>query len=342
MALADLSFRTGPHAVPSRAGSAPGGELTSMVQSWIASIASLAAEHLHRLLDSFSSSAPEVQEPWSDWDDDLNKRSTPPPEEHIDLMCIWGIEFYTPSLIDDLERNLQELHQSNVSVFRSSHHPVRWLRSLRRFRYSGGWLPLGPFATQSASHTIGSQELPQAPPYVSSVHGHIAALSPSLIAVSMCFVLDESLSDLVNTSLREDRTSTWEPIEGGKGLQDPPAQKGRDFERTRLELQGGVHEWFETHLPGVFTGGKAEVPTCQLITAKVARPYRAGDEGAPDWFSYQRLLGLRKEWNIGTSRRQTGLSLTHRLTLRTRFSWPMSLTCGQSQKGERTGNDTNL
>ena len=272
-----------------------------MIPSWIVSLVTPVFEQLRRLLRPHSSSALEFVLPPTDMDDDFNKRSAPPPEEHIDLMCIWGIEFYTPSLVDRLEKNLHELHRSNVSTFRSSHHPVHWLRSLRRFRYSGGWTPLGPFAPQNESQADGPQRLPLTPPHVSAVHGHIASLSPSLIAVSMCFVLDESLSAVANASLRENRTSTWEPIENGKGLQDPRSQKQRDFDRIRLELQGGVHEWFEMHLPGVFTVGKAEVPTCQLITAKVARPYRQGDEKAPDWFSYQRIVGFEKgmdSWHL--------------------------------------------
>ena len=277
-----------------------------MISSFLASVRSLVSQRLRRLFSRPSDIYDQLDEDvFRSHDAEMNERSSPPPEEHIDIRCIWGIEFYTPSHLDDLASRLQELGRHNVGPFRTRSDPVLWLHELSRSRYSGGWHPLGPFVENDGSSGSGSakEKALRLPPHVSYVHGYIAALSPSLVSISLCFRLDESLSTMINASLHEDRTTLQVTTDGGKSFQDPHTQKQNDFDKTRLELQEEIREWFEEYLPGVLVAGNVDIPTCELITAKVARPYKQRDTNAPDWWSYQRIVGFEggmDSWRMET------------------------------------------
>ena len=226
-------------------------------------------------------------------DQEANSRSTPPPEEHIDLRCIWGFEFYTPSHMKALERSLSNLGWTASNDPGNRGDPIVWLRGLRGHRYGGSILNLG-FLTTETPETVfmNTRAIPELPSGIAYAQGRIASITPSLVAIALCFALDDSLPTELNDILRKDRTSFWEPISGGYALHDPRSQKQQDIATLRAELQRQTYAWFKKYLPGVLTTESDELPTCELITATVARPYSFSNPAAPEWDSYQRLIGF--------------------------------------------------
>lgn len=280
-----------------------------MFSSFVSSLCSRLPEQLRSVVRRPASpSYPVDEDSFRGLDAEINERSTPPPEEHFDLRCIWGVEFYTPSYIDTLESSLVHLGWGTPVGLHTERDPILWLRGLRRHRYSSSWFSLGPLATEDGPSFLGgTRKVPELPPYVPYAQGHIAALSPSLVAVSLCFALDESLSTKINASLREDRTSFLEARADGYAIRDPRSQKLSNFEETRRELQGSIHEWFGRHLPGVFVSGNVDVPTCELITARVARPYIRGKGEAPKVDSYIRIVGFEESMDSWHTDKMRGL-----------------------------------
>ena len=264
-----------------------------MVPTSLAARFSLATERLQGILRRPTSLSSSPDDDYSEQDAETNVRSTPPPGEYVDLRCIWGIEFYTPSYIDNLVSHLQDIDSGVPGGIGSPRDPILWLRGLRRHRDSSSTLHLGRFTTEESPSFFGpTRRVPRLPLNVKYAHGQISSLSPSLVAIVLCFTLDESLSASINTSLRKDRISFLVPNPRGYSIRDPYAQKRNEIAGMRLELQKSICDWFAEYVPGVFTVRSGDIPTCELITAKDARPFILGESKGRELYSYLGLVGF--------------------------------------------------
>ncbi len=243
-----------------------------------------------------------------DYDDRANRATTPPPEERIDFRCIWAIECYTSSQFQGLVDNFSKLGWKERFTLNSYSDPVLWLKQLRGSRFPGGSLNLGHIVTEEGPYSIGGNRIvPELPRHAKYALGWIECLTPSLVAISLCFVLDEDLSIGVNESLRKYRTSYGVPISGGIEIRDARAQKHADFEAFRRDLHESVADWFSQYIPGMFASADGETPTCELVTANLARPYIKGEGDAPNMFSYVPIVGFVAGLNSWRNQRMPGL-----------------------------------
>ena len=170
-------------------------------------------------------------------DESINRDSTPPSDEYIDLRCIWGVEFYTPSYVSDLEAHLHDLGWGTAQGRRSGRDPVSWVRGLRRHRYGAASFNVGPITTDHSPTFLGdTYGVDDLPPGVSYAHGGIHSLSPSLIAISVCFVLEPSFSTTINDSLRKSRVSYRVPVLSAPAASSPRAHRPAADGHRRGEL----------------------------------------------------------------------------------------------------------
>ena len=226
-------------------------------------------------------------------DENINRDSTPPPDELIDLRCIWGIEFYTPGDVAELEARFHDLGWGAAQGSRPGRDPVSWLRGLRRHRYGAASSNVGPITAEHSPTFLGdTYSVAHLPPGVSYAHGRIHSLSPSLIAISVCFVLEPSFSTNINDSLRQSRVSYLVPIPRGYSIIDPYIQKSESIAEIRGNLQESIADWFSVYLPGVFSRTSSRLPTCELLTAKVARPFIFGESTGRGLYSYLGPIGF--------------------------------------------------
>ncbi len=237
-------------------------------------------------------------------DQRINAISTPPPEEHVDLPCIWGIEFYTPSYIDELESGLQRLGWDTNAIITEPHgrDPIGWLRNLRRHRSNSAMLPLDILTTDESPEFLLSHRVPKLPQNVKYAQAHISAITPSLIAMTVCFTVHEETSGAIQSILREQRESHAIPLARGSSIQDPYSQKSAELEELREELRCDIADWFVEFLPGVLSSGNQRVPTWELITATVGHPTVPGQSERPPIWSYLRLIGFTlglESWSYG-------------------------------------------
>ena len=227
-------------------------------------------------------------------DESINRDSTPSSDEHIDLRCIWGIEFYTPSDVAEFEARFHDLGWGTAQGSRPGRDPVSWLRGLRRHRYGAASFNMGPItAEHSPTFLVGdTYSVAHLPPGVSYAHGRIHSLSPSLIAISVCFFLEPSFSTNINDSLRKSRVSYLVPVPRGYSIIDPYRQKSESIAEIRGNLQESIADWFSVYLPGVFSRTSSRLPTCELLTAKVAHPFIFGESTGRGRYSYLGPIGF--------------------------------------------------
>ena len=225
-------------------------------------------------------------------DQRLNESSTPPPEEHIDLRCVWGIEFYTPAYADRLESGLLQLGWGASGADGLKRDPIAWLRGLARRRYSGGWLNLGVLTTDHSPPFFMSHHVPTLPQSAEYAQAQISAISPSLVALTVCFAVREEFSDSIDDILREPRSSYTTPIPRGSRIHDPHSQKVEALEELRHTLRSDVADWFAEFVPGVLSSGDRHVPTWELVTANLGHPVVPGESERPPLWSYLEAIGF--------------------------------------------------
>ena len=121
-----------------------------------------------------------------------NAETTPPEDEHVDLPCMWAVEFYTPSHVDKLVDNLKKLGWDQ-NDFPGRESPASWVRITRQHSEGGSWLDLGTIRS-------GDDERPwpprnrtaPLPMYVRYAGGGIYSLTPSLTCIVIRFVFEDN------------------------------------------------------------------------------------------------------------------------------------------------------
>ena len=223
-----------------------------------------------------------------------NLRTTPPEDERIALRCLWAVEFYSPSHIDGLVGGLRKIGWSGERDLFESEDPVSWLSRTRRHG-DGGWKTLGflvsPGADKDLTGVVRNGPLPDGVEYC---HASIAVLTPSLVAVAVCFTFSQEKSTVFEDVLRRDRQPISKKTQRGWEHYLPPSQKGNDVRQARKELVALAAAWFSDNLPGIFSSGlmSSDVPTCELLTLRQAEPIPCKTDDDPVAREYLMMLGV--------------------------------------------------
>ena len=101
---------------------------------------------------------PELGERLAGWrkrDAESNSKSAPPPDEVIDLRCVWAVEVYTPSQIGALLRGFEKLGWDTGDPLSANRNPALWIQHNRESASGGGWMNLGFIRRPGASEFVG-------------------------------------------------------------------------------------------------------------------------------------------------------------------------------------------
>ena len=209
-------------------------------------------------------------------DPQRNAETTPPDGEYVDLCCIWAIEFYTPGQMDSLRQNLLNFESETLRSMHTSWDTRSNLQEMLRSPMGGGWVDLGIWTPKDSSMRpwIQHREV-NLPEGVAYAQGKVLAVSPSIIAVVVCFVFDETFSNQLDLALRQDRQTYGVHYPGGIRYHDPANQKAESIYRIREAMSHRAAAWFETNIPGVFSSGvlAGPIPTCELVTLRLGDPF---------------------------------------------------------------------
>ena len=209
-------------------------------------------------------------------DHERNAETTPPDEEHVDLCCIWATEFYTPGQMGALRNNLLRFEEETLRSMHTGWDTRSNLEEMLRSPTAGHWVDLGIWTPEdSPMRPLMQHRVVKLPDGVAHAQGKVLAVSPSIIAVVVCFVFDEGITDMFDRALRKDRQAYGVRYPGGIRYHGPANQKAEYIQQTREALSVKAEGWFKMNIPGVFSSGvlPGPIPTCELVRLRSGEPF---------------------------------------------------------------------
>jgi len=239
-----------------------------------------------------------------------NIDTSPPEGEHIDLCCVWGMEFYTHAHLDGLVESFRNLGWHSDDHTNPSRDPEAWLRGSRRLQHGSAWLHLGYLISKDSDVRLARDEyIAPLPGCVKYARVDIYSISPSLMAVVLCFVFRDDAADAFDRALRKDRISYLTPIRNGWKHHDPRVQKTEHITQIRTEISQSVRNWFSENLPGVFSSGpfSEEMPTCEFTQLRTTEPFPPRSQGTKYMLGYMGILDMGNDFDVWKSSKIAGL-----------------------------------
>ena len=231
-----------------------------------------------------------------DMDEDENAATQPPPDESINLLCLWVVEFYGPSQIPNLINGSTQLGWAK----RASEHresAVEYMQKARERGDTGSWMSLGTIRKPGDNRFWEDSIRADLPRGVDLAIGTMHQVLPSVTAVAMQFVFDEVTNKCLQEVLQETYATELRPIPGSRGRQymTPRAHKAERLALARASLRSRCEFWFNKYLPGVFSARPfpTRFPACELVTLSKGVPFIDSEERR----GYIELLGLDRTWD---------------------------------------------
>lgn len=245
-------------------------------------------------------------------DDEKNARSEPPPDELVDLRCIWAVEFYTPAHIDKLLAGFISLGWDQEDDSLLGGNPAAWVQQIRESAHSGGWFNLGLIHRPGRDRSFGDHRTAPLPDDAEFALGALFAVTSSITCIVMGFVLKEETAHRLDQALRRTYETYTEPRKRGYGIINPLQQKEAAIRTIRDEVRTVASVWFRTYLPGLFSSAILgdDFPTCEFVTLRKARPFPKREKGAPQPGEYLRLLDMDRDIDVWEAADMPGLKLT--------------------------------
>ena len=233
-----------------------------------------------------------------------NAETTPPEDEHVDLRCMWAVEFYTPSHVDKLVENFRKLGWDQ-NDFPGRESPASWVRITRQHSEGGSWLDLGTIRSVDDKRSWPPRDrIAPLPTYVHHARGGVYSFTPSLTCIVICFVFEDNFRRRIDEALRRRRQTSTRPVSRGREILDPERQKTEEVRLLRQECANLAGRWFRENLPGVFSSGLLgdQLPTCELVTLHKAEPFPDRERGDYTPSAYLRVLDLEFSPSVWTSK----------------------------------------
>ena len=228
------------------------------------------------------------------------------------MRCMWTVEYYTPSHVDNLVKGLQKL-KSDDDDLPGRVSSASWVRNTRQFSSGGSSFNLGTIRSidDDRPWPIPHRTAPL-PKYVDQARGHIYSLTPSLTCIVVCFVFEENARSRLDEALRKHRQTFIRTLSSGYQAVDPYWQKTEEVQQIRQEYKNLVTKWFQDNLPGVFSSGLlgGRLPTCELVTLREAEPFPDPQAEGVSRPEYLRILDLMISTSVWRSTKTPGLKFS--------------------------------
>jgi hypothetical protein len=246
---------------------------------------------LTRWFPRAQSSSPGEPPPLSrdpDLDEQLNRDSTPPADELIELQCMYVAEAYLPSHAPALYAGMDTLGWDRDEGGGS---PLEWVRNTRERGDVGGWTSVGTVARSRRGPGVREADLP-----VGVDHAYVVlwAISPGLTVLTAQFVFDDEQAVVLDNLLRRTYETRVTLTEGGWRIHDPRGAKRAAVFEARRELRARCGNWLSETMPGAFASGAlgGDWPAIDVITATSFEPFDDSRRtGRADYRDIARLLG---------------------------------------------------
>ena len=200
-----------------------------------------------------------------------NADSLPEEGTSSELLCLWVIEFYTPSHVQNLISAFENLGWDKDESGHSN--PVEWLQDLRS-KGGEGWFNLGLLRRLDDNGGIPFIErkivLPEGIQYA---YAHLYSLTSSLTCITVCFVFGDKYVCAYDNTIKQNYNTYFESLSKGYAILDPRSQKQRLIDGIRKEIRQNTAAWFQKHMPGIFSSISGNpFPTSEFIVLKNSPP----------------------------------------------------------------------
>jgi hypothetical protein len=235
-----------------------------------------------------------------DRDANHNLASRVPSEESLRQIAIWGVEIFGSAEIDRLQLGLKRLGWNDDRLFGFKSNAGSWIDEQRTYGTEGS-LNLGLIDRPGKNRFLLQGRPASLPDAVDYAHGWVYQLSPSITAVSLCFVLKKSASNAYQAEINLDRKTVHEPLGDGYRSYDVEHAKRCAVDQARIRTRAFITEWFAAYLPGLFSlapdGNR--LPTAERLTTESECLLTAEHRGIePNWIQLTSPLGHREVWTL--------------------------------------------
>jgi hypothetical protein len=215
-------------------------------------------------------------------DDEVNAITRPPVEELITLRSMTITEVYFGSELDSLASALNSLiwHDSDFRI------ADRILGPARNSRFSRGafWLTNDPTQVRDPEYAA----IVELPVGFTKIFGQYRVFGPTLVGLSLTFVLNEEESLVVDAAVRNDAESAISyEYQGGPMIASPATVKIGRVKRIYAEKTNECLDWLRNFCPGSLLnlGGEYIPRSCSLISLVKGEPFISTDR-------YMSIIGL--------------------------------------------------
>lgn len=180
-----------------------------------------------------------------------NAETTPKTGETIDRLCIWSVEYFTPSTINSLLMSLRKLGLDQDRVFNDRSADL-WLRNSRKSSTSGGFTNLGTIRRRGDKRIFSSGAVGEIPEGIDYINVRIHGIAPSLTACIFRFEISKDKRGDIFARLAKFRFPKFVSFGSAYSVWGPTEIKRQEIDNARLELRMQVHSWINRYFKGFF------------------------------------------------------------------------------------------
>lgn len=221
------------------------------------------------------------------WDEPLNV----PDDEHVSIPGIWVVDYFPPSLIDELDKAIKANRWDNRPHFGMGQSSAETLKDSRQG--SGpSWWRIADISTPGAGYWFPNGYREKLPKEFRAVELKGVPIGEGLTAVIAYFHLSEWGSVLVDEVWHAEHQPALARNKGR--LVVAQGEKWTAFRQTqaaRDKLHSAARDWMRLHCPGTFAKSKEPQPLMDLLLLVRFDPSQGerSDRETDDWM---RALGV--------------------------------------------------
>lgn len=198
-------------------------------------------------------------------DAERNAELVPGPDQHVEVEGLWAVEFFMPSQIGGVLRQMRLRGWASELSERGGRDLVGWLNEMRRTGGQGSHSALF-MRSQDRSFTTSAHEA-ALPSFAAHADAEFFSLTPSISGVCVFFVLKPEYRDVLERSLRRTYATKIEPKGRAITSITPRFARQRAVTLQRRAWRAEIGRWLRGHTPGLLSQriDDADLVTCELM-----------------------------------------------------------------------------
>lgn len=201
-------------------------------------------------------------------DPEENEATRLPTDEHVRIKCVWVVEAYPPSHINNLLQGFKEL---NWDKGRFSRETLTSNIDYHRKTGRAGVNNLG-LISSGPTKWMFRDRLSEFPSGIDFARASLYHILPSTTVLMVQFVLTAETETYLEEPLQRAYSTNAIPNDKGYSFNTPCHQKAASVKAVRDQFNGTLYSWFNNNFPGIFCELGVSLPTCEFLTLDQGTP----------------------------------------------------------------------